>query len=179
MANLERTKPWSFGLCSVFLCLGLTACDKPEDKSEKKVEEPSEEDKVVAERLAKKRAEREAAEKAEADKLVLIQSLIVLPEKMPKNLKVACEEVATAQDEFMKRHFEGDALAKWEAAKGTQLGMVKASCAKMQSVEVPACQTNAMNTAPPELKKNLPELLKGCIDKFAAGAGGEAAPPAQ
>jgi hypothetical protein len=187
MANLERTKPWSFGpitrpsalLCSLLLCLGLSACDKPEEKAEKKVEEESEEDKAVAERLAKKRAEREAAEKAEADKLAMIQSLLVLPEKMPKDLKQACDQAANAQDEFMKRHFDGDALAKWEAAKGTQLGMVKASCAKMQSIEVPACQVHAMDNAPPELKKNLPELLKGCIDKFAAGAGGEAAPPAQ
>lgn len=177
MLNLARTKTL---LCSVLLCLGLVACEKPEDKAEKKVDEPTEEDKAVAERLAKKRAEREAAEKAEADKKAMIQSLLVLPEKMPKDLKAACKDVAAAQDEFMKRHFEGDALAKWEAAKGTQLGMVQANCAKGQNIEVPACQTHAMNTAPPELKKDLPELLKGCIDKFSPDAAAAAgAPPAQ
>lgn len=164
-------------LCTALLCLVIFACDKPEAASEKKVEEPSEEDKAVAERLAKKRAEREAAEKAEADKRALIQSLIVLPEKMPKNLEQACEQVATAQDEFMKRHFEGEAIEKWEAAKGTQLGMVKVNCSKAQSIEIPACQIHAMNSAPPELAKSLPELLKGCIDKF--GSGGGEAPPAQ
>jgi hypothetical protein len=177
MLNLERTTTL---LCSVLLSLGLVACDKPEETSEKSVPEPTEADKIAAERLAKKRADREAAEKAAADKVALIQSLIVLPEKMPKNLKEACDEVAAAQDEFMKRHFEGEALTKWEAAKGTQLGMVKASCVKGQSVEVPACQIHAMNSATPELKKDLPELLKGCIDKFGAGGTDPAAvPPAQ
>jgi hypothetical protein len=173
---LEGMRPTA-SLCSALLCLTLAACDKPEDKSEKKVEEPTEADKEVAERLAKKRAERAAAEQAEADKLALIQTLIALPEKMPKDLEHACDDVATAQDEFMKRHFEGEALSKWEAAKGTQLSMVKANCAKAQSIEVPACQTHAMNSAPPELKKSLPELLKGCIDKFSGGAAG--VPPAQ
>src|SRR5690349_14903540 len=147
----ERTKTL---LCSALLCLGLWACDKPEDKAE---------------------------EQAAADKLALIQTLIVLPEKMPKDLKQACNDVATAQDEFMMRNFEGEALEKWNAAKGTQLGMVKNNCAKAQSMEVPACQIHAMNSAPPELKKDLPELLKGCIDKFGPGGSAAAAgaPPAQ
>jgi hypothetical protein len=183
MLNLRRTETWSTLLCvGMLLCVGPTACDKPDDKAEKKVEEPTEADKEVAARLAKKRADRDAAEKALADKAVQVQSLIVLPEKMPKDLKQACDEVTTAQDEFMKRNFDGEAIAKWDAAKETQLALVKTSCAKAQSIEIPACQTHAMNSAPPELKKELPELLKGCIDKFSAEGGGgpdSGVPPAQ
>lgn len=187
MLNLNRTNTLALRpltglralLCSALLCAGLLACDKPEEKKGDKKDEPTEADKEVADRVAKKRADREAAEKALVDKAAAIQALAVLPEKMPKDLKVACDEAAAAQDAFMTRNFEGEGLQKWNEAKGTQLGMVKASCAKAQSIEVPACQTNAMNNAPPEFKKDLPELLKACIDKFSVEGGGAAAPPAQ
>jgi hypothetical protein len=175
MPNLKRTQTW---LYSLVLCAGLSACDKPEEKKDEKKDEQSEEDKLVAERVAKKRAEREAAEKAAADKVAAIQALAVLPEKMPKDLKAACEAAAVAQDDFMTRNFEGEGLAKWNEAKGTQLGMVKTNCAKAQSIEIPACQANAMNNAPPDFKKDLPDLLKACIDKFST-EGGAAAPPPQ
>jgi hypothetical protein len=185
MLNLKRTESCCLRptaglralLCSTLLCAGLLACDKPEETTGEKKAEPTEADKEVADRVAKKRAEREAAEKAAADKVIAIQALAVLPEKMPKDLKAACEAAATAQDEFMMRNFEGEGLAKWNEAKGTQLGMVKTSCAKAQSIEIPACQANAMNNAPADFKKDLPELLKACIDKF-GGEGGGAAPPA-
>lgn len=164
-------------LCAVSLCTGLLACDKPEEKKDDKKDEPTEADKEVAERLAKKRADREAAEKALVDKAAAIQALAVLPETMPKDLAAACDAAAKAQDEFMMRNFEGEGLAKWNEAKGTQLGLVKSACASAQSIEVPACQANAMNNAPPEYKKDLPELLKACMDKFGGEGGG--APPAQ
>lgn len=186
MLNLNRTEICSSRpilglralLCSVALCTGLAACDKPEEKKDDKKDEPSEADKEVAARLAKKRADREAAEKALVEKAAAIQALAVLPDPMPKDLAAACDAAATAQDEFMMRNFEGEGLAKWNEAKGTQLGIVKSSCAAAQNIEVPACQANAMNTAPPEFKKDLPDLLKACMDKF-GGEGGGAAPPAQ
>lgn len=178
MANLNRTETWRALLCSFLLCTGLAACDKPEEKKDDKKAEPTEADKEVAERLAKKRADREAAEKALVDKAAAIQALAVLPETMPKDLAAACDAAAKAQDEFMMRNFEGEGLAKWNEAKGTQLGLVKTSCAKGQSIEIPACQANAMNNAPPEMKKDLPDLLKACMDKFSTEGGG-AAPPAQ
>jgi hypothetical protein len=185
MPNLNRTETWSSRpliglralLCSTLLCTGLVACDKPEEKKDDKKAEPTEAEKEVAERLAKKRADREAAEKALVDKAAAIQALAVLPETMPKDLAAACDAAAQAQDEFMMRNFEGEGLAKWNEAKGTQLGLVKSSCVEGQNIEVPACQTNAMNTAPPEYKKDLPDLLKACMDKFGGGGGG--APPAQ
>lgn len=174
MANLERIS--KLLLSSILLCTCVTACDKAGDKKdEKKAEEPSAADKEVEERLAKKRAEREAAEKAAAEKVEAIKALAVLPAEMPKDLEAACNGVATAQDEFMKRNFDGEGLQKWEEAKGTQMGMMKTSCIKAQSIEIAACQTNAMNTAPTEFKKDLPDILSACIDKFGATDGGEAA----
>jgi K+-sensing histidine kinase KdpD len=185
MLNLNRTETWCSRpisglralLCAALLCTGLTACVKTEEKKDEKKDEPTEADKEVAERLAKKRADREAAEKALVDKAAAIQALAVLPEAMPKNLAAACDAAAQAQDEFMMRNFEGEGLAKWNEAKGTQLGMVKSACVESQSIEIPACQTNAMNNAPADFKKDLPEILKACIDKFGGEAG--AAPPAQ
>jgi hypothetical protein len=186
MLNLNRTQNWSVRpvvglralLCSILLCTGLAACDKPDEKKDAKKDEPTEADKEVAERLAKKRADREAAEKALLDKAVAIQALAVLPETMPKDLAAACDAAATAQDEFMMRNFEGEGLAKWNEAKGTQLGLVKSGCVSAANIEVPACQANAMNNAPPEYKKDLPDILKACMDKFIGGGEG-AAPPAQ
>jgi hypothetical protein len=168
-------------LSSFLMCALLPACDKKEEKKDDKKEEKSEADKELEERLAKKRAEREAEEKAKQDKANAIKALAALPEEMPKDLTAACEAVATAQDEFMKRNFEGEGLKRWEEAKGTQLGMAKTGCVKKGSVEIAACQVVAMNNAPPEFKKDLPDILAACIEKFDGGGGGEgaAAPPAQ
>lgn len=157
-------------LSSLLLCTLVVACDKAEEKKAETKDEPSAADKEVEERLAKKRAEREAAEKAAAEKVEAIKALAALPEEMPKNLEAACDGVAAAQDEFMKRNFDGEGLAKWEEAKGTQMGMLKTGCVKAQSIEIAACQINAMNNAPPEFKKDLPDLLSACMDKFGAPA---------
>ena len=92
----------------------------------------------------------------------------------PFDLRRHAEEFAAtmrakAEDDFMHKHYEGDVVTKWDAAKGTQLGFAKQSCIKVGKIEIPACQTNAMNNAPTEMKKNLPDLLKRCIDKFSGG----------
>jgi hypothetical protein len=129
--------------------------------------------------LAKRKAEREAKEQAEKDAAEAlakqIDDLAVLPEDMPKDLQKACDARAQAEDDFMSKHFEGAALEKWNSAKGTQLGFAKQSCMKVAKIEIPACQINALNNAPAELKKSLPDLLKRCIDKF--GGEGAGAPP--
>lgn len=141
----------------------IAAQKKKED--EKKADEDALA-KRKAEREAKAAAEKEAAEKEAA----AIDALAVLPDPMPKKLDKACDERAKAEDEFMKKHYDGEALAKWEAAKATQLGFAKQNCVKGGSIEVAACQINAMRSAPSELRKKLPDLLKRCMDKFGGGA---------
>ena len=166
-------------LSALLLCAALPACDKKEEKKDDAKEEKSEADKELEERLAKKRAEREAEEKAKEDKANAIKALAVLPEEMPKKLEAACDGVAQAQDEFMKKHYDGEGLQRWEEAKGTQMGMLKTNCIKAGNIEIAACQINAMNNAPGEYKKDLPDILAACIEKFSAGAEGDAAAPPQ
>lgn len=143
----------------------------------------AEKKKAEEDALAKRKAEREAKEQAEKDAAEAldkqIDALAVLPEEMPKKLEDACAARAQAEDDFMNKHYEGDALAKWNEAKGTQLGFAKQNCVKMGKIEIPACTKNALDNAPAELKKKLPDLLKKCIDKFGGGPPpGGAAPPA-
>lgn len=161
---------------TILSLLALTpACDSGPSEEEKKAAEEAAakkaaEEKALEEGIAKRKAEREAKEKekeeAEKKRLAEIDALCVLPDKMPKNLDKACAGVAEANDGFMLRLYEGEAITKWNAAKGTQLQMTKATCMKTGSLEAAACQINAMNNAPPEHKKALPEILKTCIEKF-------------
>jgi hypothetical protein len=171
MRYRERTS--KLILSSLLLCAWLPACDKQEAaKQDDKQASPekSEEEKQVEERLAAKRAARDAEAKAAEDKVNAIKALAVLPEQMPKDLKAACKGVAEAQDQFMQKHYEGEGLQRWNEAKGTQMGMLETGCVKSGSIEIAACQINAMNNAPAEFKKDLPDVLKACIDKFGAEA---------
>jgi chromosome segregation ATPase len=122
------------------------------------------------EQLAARKAAREAAKKkedeAKAAYAAKVDALCVLPEKLPKKMTKACDQVAEANDKFMKRMYTGDALAKWEKAKQMQLGMTKAQCTKTGKIEVAACQMNAMNTAQEDMKKSLPDIMRRCIEKF-------------
>jgi hypothetical protein len=175
---LYRHRTSKLILSSLLLCALLPACDTKDDaKKDDKKEEKTADEKAVEERLAAKRAEREAEAKAAEDKAAAIVALAVLPETMPKDLEAACSGVAEAQDKFMQKHYDGDGLKRWDEAKGTQMGMLKTGCIKSGNIQVAACQINAMDTAPAEYKKSLPELLKACIDKFGAGAAAPDAPP--
>jgi hypothetical protein len=176
MLHLKRTS--KLILSSFLLCALLPACDKKEEvKKDDKVEEKTEAEKEVEERLAKKRADRAAEEQALADKAAAIKALATLPEQLPKDIEAACAGVATAQDEFMQKHYEGEGLTRWNEAKESQLGMVKTGCIKAGSIEVAACQATAMANAPADYKKDLPDILAACIETF-SGAGDAAAPPA-
>jgi hypothetical protein len=158
---------------------GPSAADAAKQKPENK------EDAAFEAAIAKRKAEREAKEKAEREaeenKAAAIDAAITLPEEMPElGIDEACEEVSKAHDRFMTRLFEGDALEKWNSGvKDTQLPMTKVQCTQADSLEVAVCQAHALDAAGPELKKALPELLRGCISKYAKKArpGPGAAPP--
>jgi hypothetical protein len=170
MQHLEQ--PSKLILSLFALGLATFACDKQDTaKTEDKAEEKSDSDKAVEERLAKKRAAREAEEQAAEAKVEAIKALATLPEEMPKDLATACKGVAEAQDQYMQRHYEGEGLERWEQAKGTQMGMLETGCVTAGSLEIAACQINAMNNAPSEFKNNLPDLLAACMEKFGGEAG--------
>jgi hypothetical protein len=171
---LYRDRMSKVFLSSLLICALVPACDKTDaKKDDKKTDEKSETDKIAEERVAAKRAEREAEAKALEDKANAIKALAELPAEMPKDLEAACSGVADAQDAFMQKHYDGEGLKRWEEAKGTQMGLLKTGCVKAGSIEIAACQANAMTNAPGDYKKDLPDILKACIDKFAKA---EAAP---
>jgi hypothetical protein len=155
------------------LCALVVGCDKADDAKKDDKQAPAEKteaEKEVEAKVAAKRAAREAEAKAAEEKVAAIKALAELPEKMPKDLEAACTGLADAQDEFMKKHYDGEGLQRWNEAKGTQMGMLKTGCIKSGNIEIAACQINAMNNAPTEFKKDLPDILAACIEKFSAEA---------
>lgn len=168
---------------SVTLCFTLVACDSGNTapKADPAAEARAKEAEDKKKRVEAKRLEREAGVKekadAEAKHKEAIAAMLVLPEKMPKKLGKACKAASDAQDAFMLRHYEGEAVEKWNAAKSTQLQKAVAECTKVGNIEVAACQANALTIAPTELKKALPDLLRGCIEKFGKAPEGGAPPP--
>lgn len=164
----------------------IIACDdssktapSPAVVADKKAEEDAEMQKRIEERKQKRLAEEKAKEEAEAAKKAAIEKVAVLPEKLPKGVGKACDDVGTALDEFMNRLYADDSatLEKWNSAKGTQLPMTVATCVKAGSVKVAACQKAALDNAPPELKEDQTEIMRYCIDKFGRPGKGSAVPP--
>jgi len=149
-----------------------SACDNSEAEAKAaadakaKADEKKADDEALAKRKADREAKKKAKEDAEAAKAKAIDDLCVLPEEMPKKLDKACEDASKAQDEFMMKHYDGEALKKWNGAKSTQLQMATAQCNKAGSIEAAACQIHALSTAPVEQKKALPDLLRRCLEKF-------------
>jgi len=172
---ISLPKPLLLALFSGLLLSPMAGCDQPEAK-DPAADEQSEQDKMVAERVRKKREERAAKKKAEEDaaeaQAKAIDAIAVLPDEkdMPKKLDKACKAVSQANDDFMLRLYEGDALTRWNKIKGGQLSQAEAGCNTLGSLEVAACEINAMNAAGPELKKAFPKLKDACIEKFGAGA---------
>lgn len=158
------------GVGATAMGCGSAEADAKRAAIEQAIAQKKAEDKALEEQLAARKAAREAEKKKEEEAKAAydakVDALCVLPEKMPKKLAKACDQVAVANDKFMTRMYTGDALDKWNKAKQMQLGMTKAQCNKAGKIEVAACQMNAMNTAQEDMKKALPDLLRRCIEKF-------------
>lgn len=173
---LARRPCLALALVVSVACGGGAATSGPDPKAaeaEAKAKAAEAEDRDEAlERRRKEREAKEAAEaKAEADKKAKIDAIAKLPDKLPKKLKTACEQVVEANDAFMKKHYADDpkTLERWNMAKGTQLGMTRQQCIKEGSIEVAACQAHALANAPAELKKDFAQILLACKEKFASG----------
>jgi hypothetical protein len=163
--------------------VGTLACDSPKPApaavaDEKKADEDAEFEKRMEERRQQRLAEQKEKEEAEAKKKSALDAVAVLPDKMPKGLGAACEQVGDAYDAYMKRTYAEDqaTLDKWNSAKGTQLPMTIASCTKAASVEVAACQSHGLENAPAELEGEQAAILRTCIEKFGQGGKGTAIP---
>lgn len=146
---------------TVLLAAACGGDSKPAEA--KKEEAPAE---VKAEPVKNKHtlereAKAKALEDAKARKVELVDKLTVLPEKLPKKLDKACDEVGVAMDLFMLKWFPEN----WPKTKTKQLSDLKTSCLA-STIEAAACQAKALTDAPEELNKAVPELLGGCLEKF-------------
>ncbi len=169
-----KARTLTLALVTSFLLPLVPACDNSEEEAKKAAEAKAAADKKKAEEEAlaarkkaredKKKAEQEAVEKEKA----AIDAVCVLPEELPKKIDKACEEVGVAYDKFMERMYgdNKEVMEKWQQGKKMQIQMVTAPCVKLGSIEAAACQINALNTAPPELKKKVSDFATRCAEKF-------------
>lgn len=150
----------------------LPACGgeaKKDEPAPTKAEEPK---KAEDDPIARRRAEREAKAKAEKDaedaRLAAVDKLTVLPAKLPKDIKKACDAVADAQLKFFETMYTGPELEKLKAAQGTQRPMTLSQCTSTGSIQAAACQANALTTAEdPALKASISDIMRVCLEKFA------------
>lgn len=163
---LRRAAPFVLALSLTPACGG----DEPKKAApEVKAEEakPAEDD-AVARRRAEREAKAKAEKEAEEARLAAIDALAVLPPKLPKDLKKACDAVADAQLKFFERMFEGPELDKLKAAQGTQRPMTIQGCTSLGSLEAAACQITALDGATDKaLKSSISDIMRVCIEKFA------------
>lgn len=134
-----------------------------------KVAEPAKaaEDDGVARRRAEREAKAKAEKEAEEKRIADIAALAVLPAKLPKDIKKACDGVADAQLKFFERMFEGPELDKLKAAQGTQRPMTINGCTGLGSIEAAACQIAALDAATDKsLKSSISDIMRVCIEKF-------------
>ena len=153
------------GVAALFCVAACGGESKPAEV--KKQDAPAEAAKPAEPEKNKYTLEREAkaqaAKDAEAKKVKMVDELAVLPEKLPKKLDKACEEVGVAMDGFMLKWFPDN----WAKLKTKQMADLKESCTSTGSIEAAACQAKALAAAPEELNKAVPEILRACIEKFA------------
>lgn len=124
-----------------------------------------------AKRKAAFEAKKKAEEEAKAAWEATLAEIITLPEKMPKNVDVACKELTEAYHEFMIKSLEAEkddeGILRWyNEEKKTTLGARRGKCVKIGSLEAAACQVHALRASPPAHGKDL-EILSACVKKYA------------
>lgn len=171
------------------LILSLAACDsgpepdaKQDDAAAKaKAEEDAkkaEEEEALRKGLEKKQAA-EAAEKAKYDAIADV--VVKAPDKLPKDLDTACTELIYIYSDWVKAiYFDDDKYQiTFFDSKKENLGKVKGSCAKLDSVEAAACMTEVIKAVTAEgayteeqfklLQAKPDYLFDACVDKYAPG----------
>ncbi len=118
---------------------------------------------------AKKKAEEERKQ-AELD--AKIESIAVMPDKRVKGLKKACDDVADAHDEMMKRRWAEDAkeLMLYYDRRRAERAEVREKCRLNTSVDSANCYANALRQTEGVLYEHTSEIMRRCVKKF-GGAG--------
>ena len=160
----------------VAMSLGLVvACDSGGSAPVETKKAPAEEelDAETKARIAERKAKREAEAKAKADAEAKLGSEIervcVVPDKIEKDFVKACDGVGKAHDEYIRRSGDADAISAWDGGGSERaIPMTVVQCTQADSVEVAACQKNALDNLGPEMKDHLKKFLQACIDKYAS-----------
>ena len=97
------------GVGATAMGCGSAEADAKRAAIEQAIAQKKAEDKALEEQLAARKAAREAEKKKEEEAKAAydakVDALCVLPEKMPKKLAKACDQVAVANDKFMTRMY--------------------------------------------------------------------------
>lgn len=181
---------------SALICLALasSACDKSEaerkdleaaaaaalgeGKDAKSKELEAKEAEARRKAFEKKKAE-EAAEKAKLD--AIAAAVVKAPEKPSKTLEKACTELIVIYEEWVKAiYFDDDGFQlDFFDHKKKNLGVVKAKCAKLQSIPATDCMIEVVKGVSAEgfseedakVVQGKPEyLFDRCIEQFAPEA---------
>ena len=126
------------------------------------------------ERRKKAFKERKAKEEAEAARVKgIVDGLVGQPDKLPKDLDTACQELIVEYEEYFKKIRPDDpgAILKFYEEKGKNLGERKGKCMKLGSIEAAACSVIAMKGAPEDLgAQNEGSVFLACAEKYAPEA---------
>jgi hypothetical protein len=160
---------------NIFAILLLTACGGESIKElplghQQKEQAPD--PKRLEERRKQREAEAKAEQTAEAAKMAALDAACTGgstsrpsgAEGKPKQLDAACAAVGEAWDAFMQKRYADDAdvIAKWNESKNDQLPFALTQCKRMGSIEVAACQANALANLPLEIEAEAPEVMAHC-----------------
>lgn len=167
--------------------LMATACDsgkkaepKADDAAAKQAAEEAEAAKRIEERRKEREAKATAEAKAEQERNDTIAGLCVVPEdvKKPKKLDAACDAMAEAQLEFLRRQYAGDADKLAGVEKNAP--MQKANVIKMcSSMDVALGLKNAFDNAPMGYGEYLNDIIATCMQKLGKPSDAAAAVPAK
>jgi hypothetical protein len=160
----------------LFSCWLVAACGEPkvDPTIAQAVSTENKMTKAAEALAAKEKAEREAAAKARSEleerRHAEIDEATRLPAELPDDLGLACEAVISAHDEFMKRGNEKDVLS-WHDGRRKALGKRRTQCISVGSVQVAACEAEALQHEFPALAdlsrvEAARRVTQRCLDKF-------------
>jgi hypothetical protein len=162
------------------LTLATSACgggEKPAVSSIEKALSYESEERSAAEAASKVKTE-ELAKAAAVEKAATAQldaevaKVVVLPAKLPKNLKAACDGTVDAYEQFMRDNRDAGMVMPWFDNKSKNLGRQRQVCAQ-GTIKAAACLTHALTNAPDPLYDMggvaVKRLQVACADQFGTG----------
>jgi vacuolar-type H+-ATPase subunit I/STV1 len=164
----------------LFSCWLVAACGEPkvdptiaqavstENEMTKAAEALAAKEKAEREAAAKARRELEERRRAEIDEAARLPAELL--DDLADDLGRACEAVMSAHDEFMKRGNEKDVLS-WHDGRRKALGKRRTQCISVGSVQVAACEAEALQHEFPALAdlsrvEAARRVAQHCLEKF-------------